>query len=152
MESFLKQHGDAVLGVLHGFDRVLFRGTLRSISYCAGMDRFLGAQRVLYKDFAPFVDGLSDQLKVHAKMIAAHHNRPYIHLESPAQRKEDVATEVAKRDQITEGLICVLGCVEPCRSYKLRKRTPRPPITSNWSPPNEDACICTFITSIASLA
>ncbi len=121
MESFLKQHGDAVLGVLHGFDRVLFRGTLRSISYCAGMDRFLGAQRVLYKDFAPFVDGLSDQLKVHAKMIAAHHNRPYIHLESPAQRKEDVATEVAKRDQITEGLICVLGCVEPCRSYKLRK-------------------------------
>jgi hypothetical protein len=120
VESFLQLHGDVILGVLSGFDRILFRGTLRSISYCAGMDRFLGAQRVLYKDFGPFVNGLSEQLKVHAKMVAAQHNRPYIHLESPAQRKEDVAVEVAKLDHITDGLICVLGCVEPCRSYEIR--------------------------------
>jgi len=51
MQRFLKRHKDRIVGVLSGFDRVLFRGTLRSIEYQAGFDKFLGAQRVLYKIF-----------------------------------------------------------------------------------------------------
>jgi hypothetical protein len=128
MDSFLQRHADTVLGTLSGFDRILFRGTLRSISYCAGMDRFLGAQRVLYKNFSPFVEGLSDGLKAHAQQVAADHNRPYIYIESTAQRKEDIAKKIAKGDRITEGLICVLSCVEPCRSYQLRKSTKNPKV------------------------
>ena len=33
MERFLQQRQDRITGVLSGFDRMLFRGTLRSISY-----------------------------------------------------------------------------------------------------------------------
>lgn len=33
MERFVERHKDRIVGVLTGFDRVLFRGTLRSISY-----------------------------------------------------------------------------------------------------------------------
>jgi hypothetical protein len=76
MESFVQQHGKDVIGVLSGFDRVLFRGTLRSISYGDGLDRFLGAARVKYRDFATFAQGLSEQLKDHAQALAKQAGRP----------------------------------------------------------------------------
>jgi len=44
MESFVKRHDEAIVGTLAGFDRVLFRGTLRSISYVAGPSSFVHVQ------------------------------------------------------------------------------------------------------------
>ena len=41
MEQFLNRHNDSISGVLSGFDCILFRGTLRSISYVEGMQTFL---------------------------------------------------------------------------------------------------------------
>ena len=72
MERFLHRHADRVIGVLSGFDRILFRGTLRSLSYVQGMDKFLGSQRVLHKDFAAFAQRLSDQVKTQAEALAAY--------------------------------------------------------------------------------
>jgi len=43
MQKFIQRHQEDVIGVLGGFDRVLFRGTLRSISYGEGLEGFLGA-------------------------------------------------------------------------------------------------------------
>ncbi len=43
MEAFIQRHQPSVIGVLSGFDRMRFRGTLRSICYSEGVDRFLGA-------------------------------------------------------------------------------------------------------------
>jgi hypothetical protein len=82
MERFLKRHQDRIKGTLSGFDRVLFRGCLRSLSYCKGMDKFLGSQRVLYKDFAQFAEKLSSRIKTHAQAIAKEHGRPLEYLES----------------------------------------------------------------------
>ena len=63
METFVQRHSEDVIGVLSGLDRVLLRGTLRSISYGKGLDRFLGAMGVRYKDFGAFAEGLSERLK-----------------------------------------------------------------------------------------
>ena len=52
MERFLKRHQDRLIGSIAGFDRILFRGTLRSISYVEGLNYFMGNQRVGFKDFA----------------------------------------------------------------------------------------------------
>ena len=60
MDSFLQRHAGDVIGVLSGFDRLLFRGTLRSISYGDGLDCLLAVQRVKYRDFKAFAMGLSD--------------------------------------------------------------------------------------------
>ena len=121
MERFLHRHADRVVGVLSGFDRILFRGTLRSLSYLQGMDKFLGSQRVLYKDFGAFAQRLSDQVKAHAEVIAHQHQRPLCYLESAQQSKEDIARAIMEKDDVREGLVCVLTCVEPCHSYFLRK-------------------------------
>ena len=50
MQHFLESHADRVSGVLSGFDRVLFRGTNRTLSYVEGMDMFLACRGVLYKE------------------------------------------------------------------------------------------------------
>jgi hypothetical protein len=39
MERFLTQYSSRIAGVVSGFDRLLFRGTLRSISFVDGMER-----------------------------------------------------------------------------------------------------------------
>jgi hypothetical protein len=120
MESFIQRHQGDVIGVLGGFDRLLFRGTLRSISYGDGLDRFLGAMGVKYKDFGTFALGLSERLKKHAEAIAQAAGRPFQYLSSSTRSKEQLAQAIAKRDGIEEGLICVLRCVEPCMSFSIR--------------------------------
>ena len=51
MQSLLAVFGGLVLGVLQGFDRLVFRGHLRQLSYAHGMECYLSANRVLLKDF-----------------------------------------------------------------------------------------------------
>jgi hypothetical protein len=121
MEAFIQRHQDAIKHVLSGFDRVLFRGTLRSISYLKGMEVFLYANHILLKDFGAFVSQRSDQIKEQAEQFARQHQRPFQYLSSPSVSKEEIAREIMKRDNITAGLICVFSCVEPCMSYAIRK-------------------------------
>lgn len=120
MERFVKRHGDRIIGSIAGFDRVLFRGNLSSICHLGGFDRFLSSQRILYKDFGLFAQKVTAQVKAHAEQMAAASGRPLIHLSSPKTSKEDQARAIMERDGITEGLICVLSCVEPCRTFTVR--------------------------------
>jgi hypothetical protein len=41
MHEFIAKHQEQVVGVLSGFDRVVFRGTLRPIAYAEGLKRYL---------------------------------------------------------------------------------------------------------------
>ena len=121
MERFLKRHEGRIKGIISGFDRVLFRGTLRSISYSKGMEIWLSSRGVLMKNFAPYAEQLSNRLKEHARRLAEKHNRPFLCLESSKQSKEDRARDIMKEQGIEKGLICILSCVESCRSYPVRK-------------------------------
>lgn len=121
MDSFVQRHAEDVIGVLSGFDRVLFRGTLRSISYSDGLDRFLGAVGVRYKDFGDFAQGLSEQLKKRAESVAQAAGRPFVYLYSSGQSKEQFVRSMIQRDGVKEGLVCVLRCVEPCKSFSIRR-------------------------------
>jgi len=121
MDGFVQRHKADVIGVLSGFDRLLFRGTLRSIAYGDGLDRFLGAQRVRYKDYSVYCQTLTERLVSHARDMAARAGRPYQYVSKSSASKEQIATEIARRDGIEEGLVCVLRCVEPCMSFSIRR-------------------------------
>ena len=112
MDAFIQRHQQDVIGVLSGFDRMRFRGTLRSICYAQGVDRFLGAVGVPYKDFKEFVLGLSKRLVDHAEQVAKQAGRPFEYQASNGQDKQAEAERIAARDGITEGLVCVLRTVE----------------------------------------
>ena len=121
MKRFLERHRGRITGTLSGFDRVLFRGTLRSIAYVSGLEVFLYSQHVLFKNFGAYAESLSKRIIEQAKASASKLGRPYQYLQSSKASKEELALEIMERDGIKQGLICVFGCVEPCQSFDLKK-------------------------------
>jgi hypothetical protein len=124
MKRFIARHQTQITGTLSGYDRMLFKGTLRSLSHVKGLDAFLGWKGVLLKDFGPFVEQASAEIKAHAETFARDHGRPCLYLPSAQLVKEELAQRLARQDSITEGLIGVFTCVEPCRSYTIRRDAP----------------------------
>src|SRR5262245_19535445 len=119
MERFLNQHESRIAGSIAGFDRILIRGTIRSISNADGTGRFLSSQKVLLKDFRTYATALTTRLKEHVQQICEGTGRTYIYLESAKKSKEEIAEQTIAKDKIQEGLVCVLGTVEMCWSFDI---------------------------------
>ena len=121
MHEFIAKHQDKIIGTLSGFDRLVFRGTLRSIAYKEGMDRYLWANRVLLKDFGRHVERVSGRLKEASLAAAGALGRPVKYLTSSQASKEKIARSIAAQDGVRHGLVCVLSCVEPCWSFEIHR-------------------------------
>lgn len=121
MKQFVARHGDKIIGVLSGFDRMLFRGTLRQLAHVRGALSFLSYKDVLLKDFPAYAEALTQKIRARAAQIAESAGRPVRYLHSSQLRKEEVALDCLKREPVDSGLICVLSCVEPCRSYEVHR-------------------------------
>jgi hypothetical protein len=138
VEQFLSKHADAVIGALSGFDRLVFRGTLRMLAHRTGMNGYLWRVQVLLKDFASHAEALTRQLRGASEELAkrtpsfgiptdrrrsigtfASVARPIRYQASGATNKEQIAREIARVDGIEQGLICILTAVEPCLSYEI---------------------------------
>lgn len=119
MQRFIARHVENVVGVLSGFDRLVLRGTLRPIAFAAGLMSLLWKRQVLLKDFGAYAERLTEQLKAASLQRARREGRPVRYLESSATSKEAIARQIAHEDRIREGLVVVLECVEPCRSFDI---------------------------------
>jgi hypothetical protein len=125
MERFIQKYDGKVTGMLSGFDRLAIRGTLRVLAATGGVMSFLNAVGVALADFGAYVGQVTSQLKDASEQLAYQLERPFRYLESSRTRKGVLAREIAHADGITDGLICVLSCVEPCMSYNIRKSGPK---------------------------
>ena len=119
MNEFIAKFGDQVMGVLCGIDRFVLRGTLRAICHKQGMEGYLSGCSVLLKDFGRHVQEVSARLKQASLAAAQKLGREVRYLASPQLDKEKIACSIATEQKITEGLICVLTCVEPCQSFEV---------------------------------
>ena len=123
MNSFVQRHADNVIGTLSGWDRILFRGTLRMLSSVCGLMRYLWSIQMLLKDFGDFSQDLTRQITAASKQVMIDAGRPCRYLNGGGVSKEELARSIAAQDRITSGPICLLSAVEPCWSYELvRKR------------------------------
>src|SRR6266516_4870055 len=121
MLSFLTKFAGVVRGVLCGLDRLFLRGSLRSISYLRGLHNYLWFNRILHKDFAQHSLDVTAQLE-EASLRQAHElGREIRYINNARVSKEDIARNIAARDRIREGLICVLRSVDPCMSFLFRE-------------------------------
>lgn len=117
--TFIQQHQADVIGALHGFDRLRFSGTLRALYHPPVMEKYIQKTGFLMKDFKQLVLQTTGQIKAATQEIAERAQRPLVYLSSAQVRKEQYARELAQRDGITSGLIAILSCVEPCRTYTV---------------------------------
>jgi hypothetical protein len=147
--SFIAKHGDKINGVLECFDRVILRGHLPMAgpgyfsSWLYSKQIALNLQQPEpgwwnFKEAAPW---FAETLKAHAQGMAAQAGRPYRHLPTH-ERMEENARALAEQDGITEGLVCVYGTMETCRTYRVRYDEQGP----RWDRTGGSAwwCISTF--------
>jgi hypothetical protein len=133
VNSFVAKHRREINGVLHCFDRLILRGHL-PIAGTGYFLRWLSSKQIAlnlnqlpegwwnFKDAAPW---FAETLKNHAHALAAERNRPYCHLVR-AERMEENARNLAEQDGITEGLVCVYGAMETCRTFRVHYGEGRP--------------------------
>ena len=118
--AFLHRCGEAMTGVLSGFDRLRLRGTLRHLFQPTVMEAYLNACRVLIKDFDTFAKGLTARIKAAAGARAEQAGRPFRFLASSQISKEALARQIAREDGVTSGLIAIFSALENCLSYSVR--------------------------------
>ena len=119
MRSFLQRYRAEIKGVLSGFDRVRFRGTIRWLASLPGMTTFMKTTGLLLKHFNVWAKDRTEQIREATEHLAEAANRPVVYLASSQVSKEETALKIAARDGITEGLVAVLSCVEPCHSFRV---------------------------------
>lgn len=121
MNAFLQRFGSRVIGAVSGFDRMLFRGTIRFLAHAGGLMHYLWHHKVLLKDFGDWSESLTQQIRAQSEQVAYDAGRPVQYVRSSSLSKEQIATEIAERDGIKNGLVCVLEAVEPCESYEVHR-------------------------------
>jgi hypothetical protein len=118
MEQFLARYQPQVTGVLSGFDRLVFRGSIPALMREGGMYTLLHRSGVQLLDFKDFVLATSERLKSASLAEAREQQRPIQHLLSSTTDKEALARRLLEQHPIDTGLICVLTVVEPCMSFE----------------------------------
>jgi hypothetical protein len=122
VKNFLHRFGNVVLGVLNGFDRLVFRGKLRQLYSKEGMHCYLSANHVLRKDFKEHAKEVTAEVLQASLIAQAKQEDRYQYLGSSKTSKDEVAHAIADKHPIQEGLVCVLQCVEPCWTFDLKKK------------------------------
>ena len=122
MERFLQKFGGIVLGVLCGFDRLVFKGKLRQLYSPNGMNCYCSANHVLRKEFKAHAKEVTERVLQASLVDKAKSLGRFRYLNSSQLSKEEVAREIAAEHSVKEGLVCVLQCVEPCWTFDLKSK------------------------------
>jgi hypothetical protein len=87
--------------------------------------RLLSRQNVLLKDFAPYVEGISQKIKEHAERLASEAGRSIQYLAGTktaknGQSKEALAQQLAAETNMETGLVSVFSTLESCTTFTVR--------------------------------
>jgi len=131
MRQFIEKYNEEIAGVLSGFDRLIFRGSLRRLNYgywhselglmvASGMQQYLWSNNIRFKDYARHVKAVSERLKTACLRPFHEHKRPITFLRSTKASKEEMARGIAARDKIQSGLVCAISALEPSPTFEHR--------------------------------
>lgn len=119
MPSFLQCCAGLVLGVLSGFDRLVFRGRLRRLYTAEGMNHYCNANHVLRKEFKEHARSVTAQVLQASLVDEAKRCGRYRYLNSSQIDKDQVARAIADQHRVNEGLVCVLQALESCWTFDV---------------------------------
>jgi hypothetical protein len=119
MDTLSSKFNGIVKNIITGFDRIVFKGSIRAIMYAAGMESFLISRKVLNKDFKDYAIAQSKAIVESAEEVAKLYSGSGItYIPSHNQRKETIAHKRQEETGIKEGLIGVWSCVESCNTFR----------------------------------
>src|SRR6202521_1568114 len=100
MNEFTARYAASIAGTLSGFDRLVFRGSLRKICYPFGMEGYLWANQVPLTGFGSHVNAISGRVKEAALRCVAEAGRSVRYLQSSKDDKEAIARSIAREQKI----------------------------------------------------
>ena len=119
LDTLFHKLGDKIKGILEGFDRIIFKGSIRNISYPKGFQMFINGCGVLNKDYKERLISQSTVIVRDAEAYCQLNTGTGIqYIPSVNTRKETLAHEQQEKLGIKEGLIGVWSCVETCNTFK----------------------------------
>ena len=114
MDKFLKAYGERVAGVMNGWDRIRFRGTVRWLASLCGLNTYMGTTGLLLKDFGKWAEHITATVRATCEAQAQQLNIPLIYLNSAKVDKEEMARRIARERRVEKGDICMFSVLEPC--------------------------------------
>jgi len=131
MHEFINKYGDQINGVLSGFDRLVFRGSLRRLNYgwwdeklsavvAHGMEQYLWQNEVLFKNYEQHVKRVSQRLKDASFKPFQQRGLPVIYLRDPKADKDQLAREMAAKHGVKSGPVCAISALEPSPTFEHR--------------------------------
>ena len=136
MNMFVTKFQNVVKGILNGFDRIVFKGSMLPLMSAKGAMRFFASHGILNKDFKSWAMEQTAQVVEAAERLARENSDDgIIPICSSKIRKEELAHERQKTLGIQSGLIGVYSATESCRSYKatFSKQAGHPLLRSDWT-------------------
>ncbi len=125
LSRFVAKFTKLIVAVLSCFDRVIFKGYL-PLTNGPALEGFVDhVLRIRRCDFMAFAEEQSESLVEHAKQMARDAGAEYVYLQG-AHRKDKLVDQILRQRPISEGLICVLCCMECCPSFRLASGKDRP--------------------------
>lgn len=121
MKQFIQRHGDKITGILSGFDRIVFRGTLRRISFPDGMKSYLDQNHVLLKHFGDHAQSVTKRIREASERSARESGRPLQYLPSSRTRKEACAQRMLKSHPLSKGLIGIVSSLEVGPGFEIHR-------------------------------
>ncbi len=121
MQRFIQRHADIITGNLNGFDRIVFRGTLRRISFPDGLKSYLDHNHVLLKHFGDHALAITKRIREASEQAARASGRPIEYLQSSRTDKESCARRLLKAHPIAKGLIAILSCLEVNPGFEIHR-------------------------------
>lgn len=119
MDSFLQRFAGQIKGVIAGFDRLVFKGTIRPLMFPDGAMGFLRSRGVLNKDYKAWVTEQSARMVSAAEQLAQRVcGRGIEPIRSSQVRKEALAHDRQKVRGLREGLIGVWSSTEAGCTYR----------------------------------
>ena len=108
-------------------DRLIIDGYLSRLWFQNHMAYLLDRLGVhIVRDLGRFVKQASSRVIAHAEGLARKAGRPFIYRDRVVHGKNDLARQIAVRDGLTQGLVCVFSTVEPAMCFALAGVASRP--------------------------
>ncbi len=121
MNIFVAKFRDLIKGILTGFDRIVFKGSILPLTHAEGAMSFCQGHGIRNKDFKQWAMAQTDLVVDAAEEYGREHcGCGIIPILFSKTRKEDLAHRRQQEKGITSGLIGVWSAVESCWSYRAQ--------------------------------
>jgi hypothetical protein len=121
MKKLIERFSGLVKSTISGFDRIVFKGFILPLMSADKVMHFCKVQGILNKDYKSWMMAQTKNITEHADQYAKDNcGHGIIHIPTWRTRKEALAHERQRQEQLTSGLIGVWSCLEAGSSYRAR--------------------------------